>query len=152
MQTNKKHDLAVFLIQSGADVNALNDLGESPMHLALQYGNLDYVNLLVDNDALLYLESEVRSSLHYAVMGRNLDLIDWAIQQGMDVNLQDPNGNTPLHLAVFIDRGKLKMVDYLVTQKGAHLNIKNNKGQTPVDLAKTTNYKAKQYFEKLATE
>jgi len=55
-------------------------------------------------------------------------------------------------LAVFYDRGELKIVDYLVRQKGAELNIKNNEGQTPVDIAKTTNHEAKQYFEKLAAD
>ena len=152
METIKKQALAAFLIQSGADVNALNDLGETPMHLALQYGNEGYVDLLIDNGALFYFESEVRSSLHYAVLGRNISLIDWVLEEEIDVDLQDSNGNTPLHLAVFYDRGELKIVDYLVRQKRAKLNVKNNEGKTPLDLAKTANYKAKQYFEKLGTE
>lgn len=49
-----------------------------------------------------------------------------------DVNLAFKNGNAPLHFAVA--SGNLNLVKLLV-EKGANKNAKNNKGQTPFDIA-----------------
>ena len=133
-------------------VNKSDKFGDRPLNIAIRHRQPRVAQFLIENGALFYFESEVRSSLHYAVLGRNISLIDWVLEEEIDVNLQDPNGNTPLHLAVLYDRGELKVVDYLVRQKRAKLNVKHNEGKTPLDLAKTANYIAKQYFEKLEKE
>jgi ankyrin repeat protein len=49
------------------------------------------------------------------------------------MNVQDEDGNTALHLAVAAE--KLRMLCNLLTNRGVCLNLRNNKGQTALDLA-----------------
>jgi ankyrin repeat protein len=55
-----------------------------------------------------------------------------AIEFGGDVNQADANGNTALHLAA--TKGFNRVVELLV-EKGAQINVKNQRGQTPLALA-----------------
>ena len=54
------------------------------------------------------------------------------IDNGIDVNIRDIFGNTPLHLAVM--RNNALMMWYLIKHK-AGINTKNNFGETPISLA-----------------
>ena len=52
----------------------------------------------------------------------------------INVNVQDDKGLTPLMCASA--NGHLDIVEYLIRERGANLNIKNNEGKTALDLAK----------------
>ena len=43
-----------IVVQSGADVNSVNERGESPLHFACSSGQADLVALLLENGALVY--------------------------------------------------------------------------------------------------
>jgi len=49
------------------------------------------------------------------------------------VNIQDGNGDTALHLAV--RHGELDMCRHLIGNRHARINLENNEGETPMDLA-----------------
>ncbi len=53
---------------------------------------------------------------------------------GARLNVQNDNGGTALHLAVFW--GHFPVVELLV-EEGANMEIKNDRGRTPLDLAGT---------------
>lgn len=69
-------------------------------------------------------------------------IIDALLKQGADINHQNGNGNTPLHVAVL--ENKSYIVNFLL-EKGADPNIKNNENQTPLDIA-NTNYNKIKYI------
>jgi len=72
-----------------------------------------------------------------------LEVIKYLIKQkGCDKNVQDNNGETPLHLASRGDASSLyykgtdiDLIEYLIKQ-GCDKNVKDNNGRTPIDLVK----------------
>jgi ankyrin repeat protein len=51
-------DLAGLLIEKGSNVNARDDLQETPLHLAALHGDIDIARLLIDNGADLSAEDQ----------------------------------------------------------------------------------------------
>ena len=61
------------------------------------------------------------------------------------MNAKDENGNTPLHFAC--ERGTSNTVKCLI-EKGADVNSKNKRGQTPLDLARICeNFEVIEYLD-----
>jgi ankyrin repeat protein len=63
---------------------------------------------------------------------------------GGDVNVQDKNKNTPLHVAFEYfnpnDGGDIAVLTYLINQNNADVNIKNCKGHNMLLLALINNF------------
>ncbi|MCL2888535.1 MAG: DUF3137 domain-containing protein [Elusimicrobia bacterium] len=69
-----------------------------------------------------------------AVVANDIPSVRTLLEQGYDINCQLPeNGNTPLHLAVWNDYAD--MARMLVAQRDVDLNMPNDDGKTPLDLA-----------------
>ena len=62
----------------------------------------------------------------------NEETVELLLSLGVDINAQDNEGLTPLHLAV--TKGNLEMVKYLVS-KGADINILDEINNLPIDYA-----------------
>ena len=71
-------------------------------------------------------------SIHDAAAWGNIEAVKQHIAAGTDVNAQDTNGWTPLHLAA--SRSHEEIVELLIAA-GADVNVKNINGRTPLDLA-----------------
>ncbi len=65
----------------------------------------------------------------------NFEIVKKLVECGADVNIQDRNGNTPLHLAYL--RRDQEMINFLL-DKGADQNLKNNSNETPSDMSNKT--------------
>ena len=68
----------------------------------------------------------------YITSKDHLELANLLLKNGAQVNVQDENGQTPLHDSAFACHED--MVKLLV-ENGADTTIKNNEGKTPMDLA-----------------
>ncbi len=68
-----------------------------------------------------------RTLLHSACGREGLDVIEYLVSKGLDVNAQDDNGVTPLMIAA--DAGSSEKVQYLLS-KGADPFAKNKSGET----------------------
>lgn len=76
-----------------------------------------------------------KAPIHRAVWSHSLDITNLLIQAGADLNVQEmsQDGYTPLHIAV--KERLINIVDTLL-KNGATKDAKDNRGKTPLDLAK----------------
>jgi ankyrin repeat protein len=75
------------------------------------------------------------SVLHYAMLGRKKDLVEFLISHGADVNAKDDSNSTPLHTAAKI--GQQDLVKLLIANR-ANTNARDSSGSTPLHKAAST--------------
>ena len=69
---------------------------------------------------------------HRMIYDEHVDMIEKMLKLGVNPNIANMNGDTPLHTAASL--GYNQIVELLVKYE-ANINIKNNNGDTPIDLA-----------------
>jgi ankyrin repeat protein len=95
-------DIADFLIQHGADVNARHhEAGSTPIQYAVLTGRIAMVRLLLQAGAQTKGDyRDGQSLLHVAAARGNAPVIDALVEAKADVQALDANENTPLDSAV----------------------------------------------------
>ena len=86
--------------------------------------------------ALLSLAGESnRIGLHEAVMAGRVEWINQLLEHGEDINTRrDAQGWSPLHISVSMKRSSHQITTLLI-DRGANVNVYNNKGHTPLHYA-----------------
>jgi ankyrin repeat protein len=96
---NAKKALAI-----GADVNAKNSRGQTPLHFAAFYNDTELAEMLIDNGADVNAKnSRGQTPLHLAAYCGHTSLAKMLIDKGGDANVKDSVGHTPLSLATYHD-------------------------------------------------
>lgn len=76
------------------------------------------------------------SPLHNASWRAEYEIVILLLKQkNININIQDNNGNTPLHYAAFSrrDKKKIKKIKKLLIEHGADVKLKNKKSKAPLD-------------------
>ena len=120
-------ELAELLIANGADVNATDDVGKTPLDWAFGYLKLETIDLLRKHGG----KSGVEDSIIAAASLGNVNAVKDHLAAGTDVNTKDDRGRTPLHWAAY--DGRNKIAELLITA-GADVNANSDNG-TPLDTA-----------------
>ena len=81
-----------------------------------------------------FIKKLFKPSLLEACEKGDVDAVNQCIADGMDVNIKDTDGRSPLLVGAM--EGHKKIVEILLV-KGADVNAKTNNGETPLD--NTTN-------------
>jgi len=121
----------------------LKDFGSYgyPLQEAMFLKDLYLIELVLKNGAdvnKLFRTGVMRdqeSAMHYASRKGYYDLMPLLIKFGASINIEDSNGDTPLHLAAKgSEYNGLDTLEFLI-KKGAKLNCMNKIGLTPLMVA-----------------
>jgi len=137
-------------IEHPADIEAKDDNGSTPLHVALNMWNLDVARLLIDAGANT---EGIKRPTHWKEelddrLKEELDLDGWdlyraakenrvyiagaLIVRGSDIEGNNQFGTTPLHIAAVSVSDN---VAHLLIELGADIEAKSNHGQTPLHVA-----------------
>jgi len=137
-------EVVQYLLEKGAakDLNTLYNF-KTPLHLAGD--NIEIVQALIEYGADVngkqqdpngfvwgFVGIGGETPLHIATSDGALEMAQFFLEKGADVNAKDNGGKTPLHIAT--SDGALEMAKLLV-EKGADVNAKDNGGKTPLHSA-----------------
>ncbi len=81
-----------------ADVNPKTHKGITPLQLAVPRGHVELTRLLLEHDATMGRARPSTTLLHMAAALAHSEMLELLIERGEDVNAQDPDLNTPLHM------------------------------------------------------
>jgi ankyrin repeat protein len=98
-------DKAADLIRAGADVNATNRLGRTPLHLSVEH-----------------------------LGGWGAEPLQEIVKAKPNANAQDNQGLTPLHLLAMSDSGFKVEATRALLDAGANPNVRDKRGRTPAHL------------------
>ncbi len=148
-----------LLLQRGVDINVRDKNQATPLHFASYYGHPEVVEVLLDHGAWANAEDiRGQTPLHQVVLsnhdyhsfwmgpwhlkdhtGRVVRLVQQLLERGADVNAQNKDHETPLHLA---SRLRLHEMARFLLKHGADVNVKNFEGKSPLQLASRRKGKA----------
>lgn len=135
------------LVNEGADVNAVDRDGRSPLTNAAISRSLECVRVLITAGARVNLKDKAGwTALHFAAQENAAAIVDELIKAGADIDACDGNGNTALFRAVFSYGGAAEAVTPLLAA-GAQPDKENLHGMSPRALADSiANYDVRKFF------
>nr|QLH02044.1 TRPA1 [Agasicles hygrophila] len=120
--------------------DGLCHISQSPFRIlrAAESGNLEIFKRLYHEDiSRLHIQDpRGRTPAHQAASRNKVNILQFILDQGGDLNAQDNCGNTPLHIAV--EHAALDAVDFLLSRK-VKTDILNEKNQAPIHLVAELN-------------
>jgi ankyrin repeat protein len=145
----KHFQTAELLRLSGADPNVQCYDGNTPLHSAACYGDVEMVQALLNLEADVNIRNEASDSpLNYIPVLQSYSRIPKSpqslanvarllIDRGADINVRNDEGWTPLHTMTYVRR--IEVIRVLL-ECGANVGAEDNQGRTPFSLAKENGY------------
>lgn len=166
-----------LLLSRGADVNATDDQGWTPLHIAasnmaletikklLKHGarldlkdkiagrtpiwmaldrmHVDSVILLLTSESASHRKSGGWTPLHRAAELGNMELITKLLDMGVAIDATSDLNLSALHLACCIHpEAQALVTSKLLVDRGAKVDIRNDKGETPLMFATSRGYQS----------
>ncbi len=112
--TAPKHVKAVELLVKSKRLDAHNEEGLTPLHIAAEVGSTETISLLIRSGASISVTDEKsRSALHAAVEKNQLPAVRLLLELGADPLAMDGEGNLPLGVAEAQKKKNEPMIDAL---------------------------------------
>jgi cytohesin len=134
-------EMAELLLVNKADVNATNNVGQTPLSEAARIGKSDVVEFLLAHGADVNITGMFGSPLHAAMMAREANAAHIAallLAHGANVNAVDNKGDTCLQSAA---SSGFKDVAELLLANHADVDTKGDYGKTPLSWAALCGHK-----------
>lgn len=132
----KSTEMILFLLDNGANPNAMDDDNTTLLHYAVsgKGANEDVVRLLLDRGAKINARNfDATTPLHMAAkQTSNVNVIELLLERGANICDKDKDGNTCLHFAA--QSNDLFYLDYFI-KKGIDVNVMNRYEETPLYVA-----------------
>ncbi len=123
-------EIVKYLIKQGANVNAVNQNGQTPLHISTFGRCIECVRVLVEGGADLNVQDKFgKTPLHHAIKREKKDIANYLVSQKVDVTIKDKTGRTAVHLAAIC--GFCDVMDKLI-ENGGDIKTKDNLGNTPL--------------------
>lgn len=123
------------LLASGADPDARDDDGRTPLFSAVLGGSIGLVGLLLESGADVNArDNHGFSALHYAAQEDLPEMARLLIGRSADVNAVDEDGASVLWRAIFSWRDRPDVIEALIAA-GAKPDVANKAGESARDLA-----------------
>ena len=110
----------------------------NPLYAAVFGGNIDVVKVLMENgynaSNINQRQIEGCTAFYCACQTSNLEIAQYLLDKGADIDIPDEDGNTSLHSAVV--KGKINVFKFLLSN-GANPLATNNSGESPFTYADT---------------
>lgn len=140
VKVGNKTEVAKCITIQKEIINARDNNGDSPLHLAIYHDHTDIAMLLLKHEAdFIQINAKKYTTLHFATFKGNKDIVANLLinlkktkKLNEFINLKSINGMTAVHMAAknnFIDLIKL-LLSY-----GAIYNEKDKEGKVPMDLS-----------------
>lgn len=86
-----------YLVKNGAEINAYNQYGQTPILGSIISREFDVLKFLVENGGdVFYLDKDGANYLFYA---SDIKIIEYLVSQGLDINSMKPNDENVIQLA-----------------------------------------------------
>lgn len=117
-------------LNAGADLEARDEYGETPLHRAAWLGTTDTVNALIDGGADIEARTEYgETPLHQAAWLGSAETINILIAAEVNIEARTESNETPLHIAAW--NGATENVNALI-MGGANIEARSEYGVTPL--------------------
>lgn len=122
------------LLKEGADINAVDGFGDTPLLIAVTNNKEDIAKILLENNANVNLANHLKETpLHIVTKNKESEIVKILLKKGADVHAIDSTGNTPIYNAVKTDQ--LDIITLLINA-GAKITAKNISERTPLYYAR----------------
>lgn len=86
----------MYLLANGADVNAITKINRTALERAIHYGAHDIANILLQRGADIQLLDQPAAIRRAFELPNPVPMLDVLLQHGVDINIRDSEGATPL--------------------------------------------------------
>lgn len=135
----KKNSINIFFEIGKESINKpIDEDGHTWLHFACNHKNLNFVEYLIKHGSDPYIkDNKGLASIHYAVASDSKDIIKYLISEKADIkDFPTNNGETPLHISVFLEN--IELTKYFLIER-ANANILNKQGFSALHFAAFSN-------------